>query len=241
MEAPAGAGYHRLSWDLRYPSTMPTQIAAGASDNPFSTPPQGPLAAPGKYTVTLAKRVGDVTTPLAEPQTFEAVPLGNATLAAEDRGATLAFQQKVARLQRAVAGAVSVVEEGLERINFVQKALLDTPGADPKMIDEARVIENRLMDLNEQLTGDVVKGRRNEPTSPSIADRVFQIVFGAWSSTAAPTQTHQTNYQLAAQDFAPALEQVRKTVGEDLVSLENRLEAAGGPWTPGRIPTWKPE
>jgi photosystem II stability/assembly factor-like uncharacterized protein len=241
MEAPTGAGFHRVAWDLRYPSTMPASTSPGPVDNPFFTPPQGPLAAPGKYTVTLAKRANGVTTPLAEPQTFEALPLGNATLAAADRKETVAFQNKVARLQRAVAGAVSTVEEGLTRIDLIQKALMDTPGADPKLVDEAGTLEEKLKDLNEQLTGDPIKGGHNEPAPPAIADRVFQVVGGAWSSTSAPTQTHQTNYKLAAEAFAPVLEQVRKTVGEDLVNLENRLEAAGGPWTPGRIPTWKPE
>ncbi len=241
ITGPTGAGIHRVSWDLRYPSTMPTDLEAGASDNPFNQPPQGPLAGPGKYTVSLAKRVGDVTTPLAEPQTFEAVPLGNATLPVQDRAATVTFQQKVARLQRAVAGAYSSVDEGLNRIRHIQRALLDTPGADPKMIDEARSLETRLLDINETLTGDPVRGSRWEPTLPSIADRIFQVVGGAWGSTSAPTQTHQTNYQQAAEAFAPILEQIRKTIGQDLVNLESRLEAAGGPWTPGRIPTWQPE
>jgi photosystem II stability/assembly factor-like uncharacterized protein len=241
ITGPANAGMHRVSWDLRYPSTMPASLGGGPTDNPFFTPPQGPLAAPGKYTVTLAKRIGDVTTPLGEAQTFETEPLANASLPATDRKATLDFQRKVANLQRAVAGAASALEEGLTRIELIQKALLDTPAADPKMLDEARKIEDHLRDLNEQLTGDPVKGARNEPTSPSIADRVFQIIGGAWGSTSAPTQTHQNNYTQAAADFAPLLAEIRKALGDDLVNLENRLEAAGAPWTPSRIPTWKPE
>ena len=191
--------------------------------------------------MALAKRIGDVTTPLGEAQTFETEPLGNATLPASDRKATLDFQRKVANLQRAVAGAAGALEEGLTRIELIQKALLDTPAADPKMLDESRTIENRLRDLNEQLTGDPVKGARNEPTSPAIADRVFQVVFGAWGSTSSPTQTHQNNYTQAAEAFAPLLADIRKALGEDLVNLENRLEAAGAPWTPSRIPTWQPE
>ncbi|HYN22805.1 MAG TPA: glycosyl hydrolase [Thermoanaerobaculia bacterium] len=241
ITAPTGAGFHRVDWDLRYPSTMPVSLEAGPTDNPFFTPPQGPLAAPGKYTVSLAKRVGNVTTPLGEPQTFEAVPLGNASLAAQDRKATLEFQRKVARLQRAAAGANNAVDEGLTRITHIQKALLDTPGADPKMLDEARAIEEQLKDLSEQLTGDPIKGAAREPTPPAIGDRIFQIIFGAWGSTSAPTQTHQNNYKQAAEAFAPVLERIRKTVGEDLVNLENRMEAAGAPWTPSRIPTWQPE
>jgi len=241
ITGPTAAGFHRVSWDLRYPTTMPTNLEGGPTDNPFFTPPQGPLVAPGKYTVSLVKRVGDVTTPLAEPQTFETVPLGNATLAAENREATLEFQRKVARLQRAVAGSIGALEEGLTRINHIQRALLDTPAADPAMLDEARKIEDRIKDLGEQLTGDPIKNARFEPTSPSITDRVFQVVGGAWGSTSAPTQTHQNNYTQAAQAFSPILEQIRKTVGEDLVNLESRMEAAGAPWTPSRIPTWQPE
>ena len=241
ITAPAGAGMHRVSWDLRYPSTMPASLGGGPTDNPFFQPPQGPLAAPGRYTVTLAKRIGDVTTPLGEPQTFEAEPLANTSLPATDRKATLDFQRKVANLQRAVAGAASALEEGLTRVELIQKALLDTPAADPKMLDEARRIEDHLRDLNEQLTGDPVKGEHNEPTSPSIADRVFQVVGGAWGSTSAPTQTHQNNYTQAAEAFAPLLADIRKSLGEDLVNLEKRMEAAGAPWTPSRIPEWKPE
>ena len=238
---PANAGMHRVSWDLRYPSTMPASLGGGPTDNPFFNPPQGPLVAPGRYTVNIAKRIGDVTTPLAEPQTFETEPLGNASLAAQDRRATLDFQRKVANLQRAVTGAASALEEGLNRVELIQRALLDTPAADPGMLDESRKIEDHLRDLNEQLTGDALKAGRWEPTSPSVADRVFQVVFGAWTSTSAPTQTHQNNYAQAAEAFAPLLAEIRKAIGEDLVNLENRLEAAGGPWTPSRIPNWQPE
>ena len=117
------------------------------------------------------------------------MPLGQRHAAGQDRKATLDFQRKVARLQRAVAGAVSALDEGLTRIELIQKALLDTPAADPQMLDEARTLEERIKDLNEQLTGDPVKGARNEPTPPSIGDRVFQVVFGSWTSTSSPTQT----------------------------------------------------
>ena len=56
--------------------------------------------------MSLAKRVGGVETPLGAPQTFEAIPLGTASLPAVDRKALLAFEEKTGRLQRAVLGAV---------------------------------------------------------------------------------------------------------------------------------------
>ena len=37
--------------------------------------PQGPLAAPGRYRATLGRLVGDVVTPIGDPQAFQVVPL----------------------------------------------------------------------------------------------------------------------------------------------------------------------
>ena len=91
------------------------------------------------------------------------------------------------------------------------------------------------------LDGDEVLAARNEPTPPSITDRIGYIVGAQWTSTSAPTQTSQDAYRLAAADFAGELEKLRKLLDTDLKNLEARMESAGAPWTPGRVPSWKPE
>jgi len=241
MTGPVTAGYSRVAWDLRFPPPDPTDLNPPTDDDPFRDTPRGPLAAPGTYRVSLAKRVDGKVTPLGVPQTFEAVPLGNATLAAKDRGALLAFQRKTARLQRAVLGAVSSVDEAQKQLNHLKQALLDTPGADPGLSQEARALESRLKDIKVALSGDSVRAKRNEPTPPSIADRVQQVISGEWASTAEATQTQQRNYEIAASEFGGVLEKLRTLVTVDLKQLENKAELAGAPWTPGRFPTWKPE
>ncbi|HVS20639.1 MAG TPA: hypothetical protein VHD88_02260 [Pyrinomonadaceae bacterium] len=60
-------------------------------------------------------------------------------------------------------------------------------------------------------------------------------------STARPTQTQMNQYAAAAQDFETTLTQLRQLIEGDLMRLEKQMEAAGAPWTPGRIPEWKPE
>ena len=82
---------------------------------------------------------------------------------------------------------------------------------------------------------------RNEPTLPSISQRVRRIVRGQWSSSSAPTGTNVQAYEIAAGLFGPVLERLTELVQEDLARVESELEAAGGPWTPGRVPSWKPE
>jgi hypothetical protein len=58
-------------------------------------------------------------------------------------------------------------------------------------------------------------------------------------STARPTQTQANQYAAAAQDLETVLGRLRQLIEVDLAQLEKQLEAAGAPWTPGRIPEWR--
>jgi hypothetical protein len=172
---------------------------------------------------------------------FTVEVLGTSALPPADRSATLAFQQKIARLQRAVLGAGESAKEAQRRLDHLKKALLDTPAAGASLSEEARAIEARLKDLQVALGGDELLAERNEPVPPAVQDRVSQVVGGAWYSTSAPTRTHQQCYDIAAAQFAPVLEKLRALVEVDLRRLEEQAETAGAPWTPGRVPAWKPE
>jgi photosystem II stability/assembly factor-like uncharacterized protein len=232
------AGIHRVSWDLRYPPSNPTSLKPAETD-PFSDPVQGPMAAPGRYTVTFARRVEGRLTPFGEPQAFEA--RGTTFAPAEQRQALLAFQQKTARLQRAVLGAVEAADAAQDRIQHIKQALMDTPGASPALFDEARAIEAKLRASLLALRGDEVMRARNEPVPPAIVDRVQGIVGSQWSTTTAPTGTNQQAYAIAAEEFARELAPLRAILDVDLKHLEDQLETAGAPWTPGRVPVWSPE
>jgi chromosome segregation ATPase len=184
--------------------------------------------------------VGGQVTAIGEPQSFDAEPLAAASLPAPDRKALLAFQEQTARLQRAVLGSVEAAKEAQKRLDSLEKALDNTAGADPGLTTEALTLEERLKQLQIELSGDEVLQKHNEPTPPSIVDRVQSIVFGHWTTTSAPTATHRRAYEIAAQQFAGLLERLRQLVEVDLKNLEDRSEAAGAPWTPGRVPRWTP-
>jgi photosystem II stability/assembly factor-like uncharacterized protein len=240
LTSPGKAGFHRTAWDLRFPPSTPTRLQP-PERGIFGGPPQGPLVAPGRYKVAMAKQVDGVVTPLGEGQTFEAVPVAMATLPAQDRQVQTEFQRKTARLQRAVMGASRALEEAQERLQFVQKAILDTPKADLKLAEQARALDLRLKDIEDKLSGDPVLAARNEPTPPAISDRIQGIVFGHWASSSEATRTFQDDYAIAAAEFAPVLADLRQAIGVDLKKLEDQLESLGAPWTPGRLPSWTPE
>ncbi len=240
LEGPTGAGFHRIAWNLRYAAPDPASLTPpelGA----FSDPIVGPMVVPGTYQVALAQRVEGKVTPLSEPQTFQTAALGTGSLPAEDRAALLAFQRQTADLQRAVLGAASALGEANDRIDLLKVALKDAPGGDANLGDRLRELETQLADLSLELLGDRVARSHGLATGPSIYQRVDRVVFGHWvSSTSAPTDTHRQNYAIAAEAFGPLLDKLHELVGDELKAIEDELEAAGGPWTPGRLPVWKP-
>ncbi len=224
-------GIHRVTWDFRYPAFTPTRLDDDGGG--------GPMALPGTYTVSLEQRADGVTTELVPPTAFEVEPLGMSSLGPADREAVLAFQRQTGELQRAVMGASRVAAEAANRITYIKRAIEESPNVDLALRDEARALEIRLMDLQEALTGDRTKPRRNEPGMPGIQSRIQQIVRGHWSSTSAPTTTHRRNYEIASQQFGEIVGDLRQLIEVDLVAFEERLEAAGVPWTPGRgVPRW---
>jgi photosystem II stability/assembly factor-like uncharacterized protein len=238
IEGPAKAGIQRVSWDLRYPAPDPTNLAPAERD-PWTPEPVGPLVAPGQYRLSMATRVDGQLTSVGEPQSFTAAPLGGDSLPPADRKALLEFQIKTGELQRAALGAVSALTEAQTRIDHLKRALADTPRADPALAQRARAIESRLKDLQDQLLGDSVRASRGEPAPAGILGRIGQVVYGHWYSSADATATHRRNYEIAAQQFAPVLAQLRTLILEDLAALEAAAEAAGAPWTPGRVPNWE--
>ncbi len=225
------AGIHRVSWDLRYPG----YTASAIDEEGF-----GPMTVPGNYTLSIEKRVDGATTQLVPPTPFAVEPLGMPSLPPADRQQLLAFQRQTGELQRAVMGANRAAQDAADRIDGIKDMIEVWPEADLVLRDQARALELRLTDLRERLTGDPTRPRRSEPAMPGIVDRVREIIFGHWSSTSAPTATHRENYEIAAAEFSEIYDELQQLIERDLVALEERLEAAGAPWTAGRkLPRWQ--
>jgi hypothetical protein len=198
------------------------------------------MVAPGTYRVSLAKKVDGAVTPLAEPQAFAVVPLGASSLGPVDRAAVLAFSMKTARVQRAALGAVEAAKEARKRLDFLAKALLDTPAAGPELLAEERRLGLALADLDVTLNGDSTLAKRSEPAPTGLVDRVQNVVGGHWSTTTAPTATQEREVETAAAGLETALATLR-SIAKDLGALEAKAEALGAPWTPGRIPELRKE
>lgn len=240
LRGPVTAGFHRVAWDLREPApSLPKVRRAERDDDLFAQEPSGPLVMPGNYRVALSQRVAGVETPLADPQEFSVVVEGQSRANADDLKALAAFQQKVARLQRAVAGALDVANDVKTRLDDIRRAVDQTPGLEKQWNTTVRLLEQRNRGILRTLRGDLVLRGRNENTPPSIVERVENIVDEQRFSLAPPTKTHEEAYTIASQEFVEQLEKLRTLLDVDLKKLEQALNRAGAPGTPGRLPEWK--
>jgi hypothetical protein len=260
FETPAARGIRRVTWDLRQQGiTLPAAAAAAAGGGGRGGAggggrggaggggadsggggrggaAGGALALPGKYTVSLALRHDGVTKPLPGSQSFEVVAEGPSTK--EDRVAMAEFQERLARLQKAMTATTQSLTEARTRIDAIQRAIDATLTLPPKVRDDAARVEKELNAIDVALNGDRIWRARNEGVPASISEH-YQAAVSPTRGTGRPTKAALEQYQIASDGLAVEVPKLRRILETDIRSLEKQLDAAGAPITPGRLPDWK--
>ena len=240
VDGSTDAGFQRTAWDLRYPAAKVVphhEDDEGDGDFRDATD-QGPLVVAGTYSVRMFEKVDGVVTEIAGPQTFKVTTEQSASMSAADRAAQEEFLRKVSRLYRATYGATHTAEDVESRLKQIREALKQTPAVEKQLGASADSLEHRNGEILRALRGDTEIAKQNEPIPSSIGDRVNTIIEGERFSMQRPTQSDIDSYGIAAGEFADQLAKLRALVEVDLAKLEKDMEAAGAPWTPGRVPEW---
>jgi photosystem II stability/assembly factor-like uncharacterized protein len=237
VDGSIAAGLQRAAWDLRYPVVALPEHQDDEEDFPPAST-QGTLVLPGSYSVRAFKNVDGVVSELGAAQNFKVVTEGQGSMNAGDLAAREEFHRKVARLYRAVSGATRSSHEVQDRLKSIREALRETPAAEKQLGVAADAIEQKNRVIERALSGDNEMKKRNEPVRSSIHDRVEAIMEGERFSLAKPTQSHVEDCNIAAAEFGEQLGKLHTLVEVDLAKLEKDMEAAGAPWTPGRVPEW---
>ena len=231
IAGPAGSGFHRVAWDLHYPTTN-----AVTSLEPTESwmPDDGPLALPGRYTVTLAQRVGGKLTRLAEPQSFEVKRMRDGTLQGSSPEEMLAFTRELAEINRQVDGVGEILDQTAESLKLIKHALMKSTVNDASLDDEARALEQRLFELRGALRGNERQNEIGEPMPHAIDRRLSAASMGSMLSTYGPTPSHRQTLAIAQEELEEVKQGLKQLLEVDLPAFEEQLEAAGVPWTPGR-------
>ena len=237
ISAPAGKGFHRVAWNMRYPAPDPVDLSPETDFAPWSSPPKGPMALPGDYTVSMSKRVEGQLVEIAPARSFALKPLYEGGLITDDRQALLDFQLQSNDLYRAITGANKARGEIQGRIDHLLQAANDTPSSSETQAQSLHALSARMQNLKVKLSGDSSISSRAEKVPMSITSRINNIVGGSWDSQSAVTQNYRDSYVIADEQFRDALAEL-KGIASDLAEVEAAIQAEGAPWTPGTIPNW---
>jgi len=178
-------------------------------------------------------------THLTSPEKFVVEVLPGTTLPAASRPALVEWQRKAAELQRSLEGASSVLSDANNTVKYLREAIFSVAKPNQDFVTDVRGLESKLKQLSDRLNGDGVAGRLDIDKPPSISQRLNSAIGDGFGTTSDPTATMKEQLQIAGEEFEKALADLRTIVDKDIKALEQKLEAAGAPYTPGRMPELK--
>ena len=229
LSGPTTKGFHRVAWDLRFP---PMQ-AIGTEPSYPAAELQGFLAAPGRYTVSLAKRVRGTTTELAGPAEFDVVRLREGALPGAEPAETVAFWERIARLQRGVTAVERAVEHLATKMDDLKTALERSRSGPTALDDQWHAIRTELHDIVEALDGNQAMAEVGEDRPANVKTRLSHLLNGTSYSTYGPTASHLQTMGHAEADFAGIRERLNRLKEVTIPAFEEALIESGAPWTPG--------
>ena len=228
ISGPTKKGLHRVSWDLRFPA-----MSAVTGDEDPENPPTGFLAAPGEYSVSLSKRVRGETTELVAAQPFTVERLRRGALPGMEPAETVAFWERLARLQRAVSAAGQSINHLGGKMDHLKTALARSRTAPDALDAQWRTLRRELYEIEAALSGNQSMNEVGQDTPPNVQSRLGKLMSGTGLSTYGPTATHLEVIGYAEADFTAIRDRLNAIASTDIPALEAALIEAGAPWTPG--------
>jgi len=232
IEGPVKKGFHRVAWDLRFPAVQPVSLAKKLDPD---RQPQGFLATPGTYTVTLSKRVKGITTELVSAKEFEVERLRSGALEGADTNDVVAFWERTAELQRSVTAASSSVTALDKRVTGLKRALARTRSAPEELEAQWQDIRTELFEIEEALSGNQSMNEVGQELPPTVQGRLGKVLIGVGNSTYGPTETHKDVLDFAETDFIDLRDRINELLETTIPELEMAIFEADGPWVPGGI------
>lgn len=234
MLTPISTGVSRLHWDLRYAHKDPIDLIKASFYNPWAAKSEGTLVPPGTYSVQMTKYVDGAFNEVGEPVTFDVKQLDARVMPAKNPVAKAKFQREVDELNRSISGAGKLISEMNDKLKHMKEAIILVELPMPALMDEISEIETQIKDANTQLYGDNIKSKLDIDAPPTPAVRMGWISYEQKHSTSDVTQTHISSFTIAKEEFGPILDMLMKIATETIPALEEKLEKADAPYTPGR-------
>lgn len=235
MKQPAKAGIQSVIWDLRYDSQSPVTTETKAPKNIYQGYDFGRMALPGKYTVSIFQMYQGKISELVGPQEFSLKFLEINKQMGYDRSGIEQFANKVAQARNQMGKMNMVRKDFVNRYYYLQQAVIATPKADKKLIEDLTKVFEQLANIDIRLFGDKSISKREFETLPSVNSRLGTVVYYLWRTTSAPTSTQREQVRLAKGELT-FIEDELKSIKTQLTDIQGQLTAAGVSYIPGWLP-----
>jgi photosystem II stability/assembly factor-like uncharacterized protein len=231
LEGPVEAGFHRVAWDLRYPVNHAWVDPDKRQEH--WRPPAGVLAGPGSYSVSLSRRIDGRMETVSSPQTFDVVSIREPTLENVTQGQRVQFARRVDELDRAVRGSVATVDELVVATGAIKEKLMSSADSGD-LYERTQGIERQAKRLRDRLSQSKLRNNLGDPGPLPVARRLEVAGWGAQTQAYGPTETQRISLRIAEQEYAVVYRELEDLVNGQFNALQEALEQAGVPWTPGR-------
>ncbi|HKJ81034.1 MAG TPA: hypothetical protein VJ954_03345, partial [Ignavibacteriaceae bacterium] len=238
LKTEAHKGVNRIVWNFRYAPFTPVSLKKPDNSIPWEQPDLGYMVVPGKYKVSLSKFENGKFTELVKPQEFVCKLLHNTTLPHPNEEELNKFNKDVAKLTRAMSGANAFRKSLVNKIAYMEKAVIEGANVPDDTYDTIISIKKELDAFNRRLNGDPLLSNYEGAAPTSLKDRIDMITSSLWTTTSAPTTTFIQSYNVAAEQFGELLTRL-KSIESEVKTVESILEKYGAPYTPGRFPEWR--
>ena len=230
VTGPAEAGFHRVAWDLRYPSL--SAWTPNAEEDYFDSG-QGVLVAPGTYSVRLAIRKDGVTTPVGESMPVEVVSIRpDPVLPGSSQEERVVFDQQVDELLRVSDGTQKAIDQTLLELGAAQSALHRST-TDRALHANARDLKERLLAQKERLVAHPMRDLFHDWEEMTVANRLWHARFAPGTNAYGPTPDQRESYRIGRAQYEEVVTELTD-IANDYASFKAALDEAKVPWTPGR-------
>ncbi len=231
IEAPVEAGFHRVTWDLRYPP-VEAWVPEDEREEQW-IPTAGVLVAPGSFSVSMQRRVDGVLSDLDQSQRFDVVSIRKPTLTGSTQEQRVVFDNQVNELARATEGTVKTIDAIVGELDAAKEVLLSST-ADPSLYEIANSIQKRIQAERDRLTNNEARQLYNDFDEMTVTTRLFHARFAPTTNAYGPTPAQRGSLRIARSLYDDVTRQLSNLVDVEYAGLKVALDAAGVPWSPGR-------
>ncbi len=231
VEGPVEAGFHRVSWNLRYPA-LEAWVPEEEREH-WRGQGLGVLVVPGTFSVSMQKRVDGVISDLGQSQTFEVVSIREPTLPGSTQEQRVVFETQIDELLRASDGTVKAIEEISVELDVV-KEVLQQFRADASLYEIANSIKQRVTIQRERLRGNETRQNYKDLDEVPLSERIHHARFISGTSAYGPTPEQRESLQIGRDMYDDVRQQLTELIDVEYAGLKDAMDAARVPWTPGR-------